>query len=192
MINLDLYPILCDNRELLKETSKDDSDPSDIQYMTSSDLEVINFDLVKTSYTNKLGLSEEAATSADAIVQLKNGISFIEFKNGKVNNRNIKDKARDTLLIFLDIIGENITFSRSNIDFIVVYNLAKNPMPNQVKKGQLQETPSRVSIADHFMAKAKKELIRFDLEKYEKLYFRKIHTYSKEKFEEYLAASRFG
>ena len=146
MIKLELYPILSDNRESLRETSKDDSDPNDIQYMTSSETEVVNFDLVKRHYVNGFGLSEDAITSVDAIVPLEDRILFVEFKNGQVNNRNIKDKARDSLLVFLEIIGENIAFSRSNIDFIVVYNLEKNPLPRQVQKGQLQETPSRVSI----------------------------------------------
>ncbi len=144
MIKLELYPILLDNRESLRETSKDDSDPNDIQYMTSSETEVVNFDLVKRHYVNGFGLSEDAITSVDAIVPLEDRILFVEFKNGQVNNRNIKDKARDSLLVFLEIIGENIAFSRSNIDFIVVYNLEKNPLPRQVQKGQLQETPSRV------------------------------------------------
>lgn len=192
MINLELYPILLDNRESLRETSKDDSDPNDIQYMASSETEVVNFDLVKRRYVNGFGLSEDAITSVDAIVPLEDRVLFVEFKNGQVNNRNIKDKARDSLLVFLEIIGENIAFSRSNIDFIVVYNLEKNPLPRQVQKGQLQETPSRVSIADHFMGKAGKEFIRFDLERYERLYYRNIHTYSKEKFEEYLQTLKLG
>ena len=123
MINVDLYPILNDNIESLKETSKDDSDTNNIQYMTTSEIAVVNFDLVKRSYVNGFGLSEEVATSVDAIVPMKDGILFVEFKNGKVNNRNIKDKARDSLLIFLEIIGKNITFSRSNIDFVVIYNI---------------------------------------------------------------------
>ena len=192
MINLELYPILLDNRESLRETSKDDSDPNDIQYMTSSETEVVNFDLVKRRYVNGLGLSEDAITSVDAIVPLEDRILFVEFKNGRVNNRNIKDKARDSLLVFLGIIGGDITFSRSNIDFVVVYNLEKNPLPKQAEKGQLQETPSRVSIANHFMEKAKKEFICFDLERYERIYYRNIHTYSKERFEEYLQTLRLG
>lgn len=192
MIDLALYPILRENRESLKNTSKDDSDPNDIQYMTFSEMNVINFDLVKRYYVNGLNLSENAITSVDAVVQIENKILFVEFKNGGVNNRNIKDKARDSLLVFLGIIGKDITFSRSNIDFIVVYNLQKNPLPKQVRKGQLQETPSKVDIADYFMKKGGKEFIRFDLERYEKLYFRKIHTYSKEKFEEYLQELNLG
>ena len=159
MINLELYPILLDNRKSLRETSKDTSDPNDIQYMTSLETEVVNFDLAKRHYANGFGLSEEVVTSVDAIVPFENGILFVEFKNGKVNNREIKDKARDSLLIFLEIIGEDLAFSRGNIDFVVVYNLEKNPLPRQVQRGQLQETPSRVSIANHFMEKAKKDSI---------------------------------
>lgn len=192
MMDLESYPILRDNRKSLRETSRDDSDPKNIQYMTSSEASVVNFDLVKRSYANGLGLSEEAMTSVDAILPLADRIVFVEFKNGKVNNRGIKDKARDSLLVFLDIIGENITFSRSNIDFVVVYNLEKNPLPKQVQKGKLQETPSRISIADHFMEKADEELIRFDLERYERLYFRSVHTYSKERFEAYLQTLKLG
>jgi len=112
MIKLELYPILLDNRESLRETSKDDSDPNDIQYMTSSETEVVNFDLVKRHYVNGFGLSEDAITSVDAIVPLEDRILFVEFKNGQVNNRNIKDKARDSLLVFLEIIGENSFFSQ--------------------------------------------------------------------------------
>lgn len=192
MIDVESYPIFWDNRESLKETSKDNSDPNDIQYMTSSETLVVNFDLVKRYYVNGLGLSEEKITSVDAIVPLENRILFVEFKNGKVNNRNVKDKLRDSLLVFLDIIGENIDFSRSNIDLIVVYNLEKNPLPKQDQKGQLQEAPSRVSIADYVMGKARKELIRFDLERYERLYFRNIHTYPKERFDEYWKNLRLG
>lgn len=186
MIDLDLYPILYKNRDSLKETSRDTSVPEAIEYMTSSELDVINFDLVKRAYANDLNLSEEVAASVDAVVPLMDGILFVEFKNGKVKNREIKNKVRDSLLIFLGIIGESIEYSRKNIDFIVVYNSEKNPLPNQYKKGQPQETPSRVFIAEHFMKKANEELILFDLERYKKLYFRNIHTYSKKQFEEYM------
>lgn len=185
MMDFNLYPIFYDNMASLKETSKDDSDPNNIQYMTSSEAEVVNFDLVKRKYANGLGLSEEVATSVDAVISFSDGVLFVEFKNGKVNNRDIKDKVRDSLLIFLEIIKNDIDFSRNNIDFVLVYNIEKNALPNQLKKGEPQETPSRVFIADYFAKKAKREFIRFDLEKYEGLYFRNIHTYSKERFEEY-------
>ena len=54
MIDLESYSILQSNRVSLKETSKDDSTPNDIQYMTYSEAEVVNFDLVKRCYANKI------------------------------------------------------------------------------------------------------------------------------------------
>ena len=56
MINLDSYPIFRDNKDSLKNTSKDDGNPNDIQYMTNSEAKVVNFDMVKRSYANKLGI----------------------------------------------------------------------------------------------------------------------------------------
>lgn len=187
MMDFDSYNIFVKNKKTLKETSKDDSDTANIQYMTESELEVVDFDMVKRDYLNTLGLSENNAASVDAVVQFEDHIAFIEFKNGKVNNRNIKDKARDSLLIFSDITEKSISYTRDKADFIVVYNTEKNPLPNQLKKAVLQESPSRIAIARHFMDKAQKELILFDLERYEKLYFRKVHTYSAEMFEKYLS-----
>lgn len=186
MIDLNSYEIFSESRQSLKETSKDDSNSQDIQYMTTSEMEVINFDLVKMKYANALDLSEESATSVDAILPFRDGIIFLEFKNGIVNNRNIKDKARDSLLIFLGIIKKSIEYSRRYIDFVVVYNAEKNPLSSQEKKRRLQETPSRVSIATCLMKKAGEEFIRFDLERYKTLYYRNIHTYTKDNFDRYL------
>ena len=186
MIDLNSYEIFSESTQSLKETSKDDSNSQDIQYMTSSEREVINFDLVKRKYANTLDMSEESATSVDAILPFRDRIIFLEFKNGIVNNRNIKDKARDSLLIFLDIIQKSIEYSRRYIDFVVVYNAEKNPVSSQEKKRRLQETPSRVSIATCLMNKAGEEFIRFDLERYKTLYYRNIHTYTKENFDSYL------
>ena len=171
MINLEVYDIFEENKTTFKETSKDDSDASQIQYMTESERRVIDFDAVKTCYANRLGCTEETAASADALTVLKNRITFVEFKNGKVNNRNVKDKLRDSLLIFCDIVGKTITYTRENIDFMVVYNLEKNPLPNQMKKGKMQESPSRIAIGEYFSAKAKEDFILFDLGRYEKIYF---------------------
>lgn len=189
MLKLDCFPIFADHKTTLMETSRDDSGVAEIKYMTSSDRDAVNFDLVKRSYANALGLSEESAASVDALVQFADYIAFIEFKNGKVNNRKVKDKARDTLLIFFGITGETIAYSRENIDLIVVYNPEKNPLPRHLQKGRLQETPSRIKIAKHFAARAGGSIILFDLEKYKKLYFRDVRTYSKEEFESYLMSA---
>ncbi len=186
MIDLNSFPIFTENKATLKEISKDDSDYKNIRYMTELLKEAVSFDLVKRHYVNGLGLSEEVAASVDAVVQIGETVVFIEFKNGKVNNRNVKDKIRDSLLIFNDITGKNIAYTREKVELVVVYNCEKNPLPNQLKKGKTQESPSRTAISDYFTAKGQKELILFDLERYENLYFGRVHTYSPERFEAYL------
>lgn len=189
MMDLDAYPIFRDHKSTLRELSKDDHDPENIQYMTDSQAEAVAFDDVKTQYANDLGLSEESAASVDALISLADGVWFIEFKNGAVNKRQVKDKARDSLLLFLDTIGKTIAFSRENMDLIVVYNLERNPLPHQAQRGQPQESPSRLAIAEHFLERGGEELIRFDLGRYRRLYFRDVHTYSGEQFEAYRRAA---
>lgn len=106
MINLELYPILLDNRESLRETSKDDSDPNDIQYMTSSETEVVNFDLIKRRYVNGFGLSEDAITSVDAIVPLEDRILFVEFKTDRLIIATLGIKRETAYWFFLRLLGK--------------------------------------------------------------------------------------
>ena len=122
MMEYNLYETFREHISTLKECSKDHSDPGCIKFMTESQLEAINFDTVKTKYANDLVLSEECAASVDALLETDENIAFVEFKNGQVNNRNIKDKIRDSLLLFCDLTKQTISDTRKNLDFIVVYN----------------------------------------------------------------------
>ena len=186
-MNLDDYKIFANNKNTLKELSKDNSVQDNIQYMTESFKEAVDFDKVKSVYVNTLGRSEDNAASVDALLFLPENVVFIEFKNGKVNNRNIKDKIRDSLLLFCDITEKNISVTRQEAEFILVYNLEKNPLPNQLKKEVIQPSSSRVDIAKYISKKGGKEFILFDLERYQGLYFKKVHTYSKQEFEDFLS-----
>ena len=103
-------------------------------------------------------LSEECAASVDALLETDENIAFVEFKNGKVNNRNIKDKIRDSLLLFCDLTKQTISDTRKNLDFIVVYNEEKNPLPNQFKKQAVSDAPSRIAIGKYFLGKGNEEL----------------------------------
>lgn len=169
-------------KSTLKEASKDNSDKDNIVFMTESDLEVISFDAIKTKYANALNLSEDVAHSVDALLvkeqNLDNDIFFIEFKNGKVDGkikRNIANKVRDSLLIYNDIQTVSISDLRKHAVLILVYNESKNI-----------EGHHRDYIAQSVMSFAKEELIRFDLERFKHLYFREVHTYTENQFEEFL------
>ena len=135
MISLNDYELFRTQKSL-KELSIDDSDADNIQYMTNSQLSAVDFDIAKRTYVNSLGLSEEQADSVDALLQTNDSIAFIEFKNGKMNNekRKVKDKIKDSLLLFSAITGKTISYTRQKADFVLVYNVEKNPLPNQLKK----------------------------------------------------------
>lgn len=53
--------------------------------------------------------------------------TIIEFKNGdmKSEKRRVKDKIRDSLLLFCDITEMRIAETRKAMDFILVYNIEK-------------------------------------------------------------------
>ena len=176
--------IFSDNLSTLKKTSVDKNGTERI-YMTQSELPVFNFDKVKDAYVADLHLAT-VPSSNDALYADKDGkYCFIEFKNGRMTGKKVYEvqkKIYDSLLIFNDILGVGISYCRENVDYILVYNEEKNPEDN--KKPKRGMTPSLVAIADHFTKKAGKHFIRFDLEPFEKLYFRNVYTYTENEFEE--------
>ena len=172
MINVNDYDILKNNRKSLKELSKDTANS---EYMTESSLDAIDFDTVKESYTRKLGIALNSAFSVDAILCKDNKIIFIEFKNGfmeKATIKNVHDKVRDSLLLFNAITNINIDTTQKEAKFILVYNERKNN--------------SKKNITNSIMKKAKKEMILFGLQRFETLYFKDVHTYTKQEFKQYI------
>lgn len=180
MIDVYAYDILTNNRATLKELSKDTSGDK-VVYMTESSIDAIDFDHVKTEYTNRLKLSEESASSVDALACIGSNCVFVEFKNGNMQSekRKVKNKVRDSLLVLCDIIKRDISFTRENMSFILVYNKEKNTHPHN--------TNSRCAISEHIMKQANIEEIRFGLDIFQTLYFKEVHTYNEDEFEAYLS-----
>ena len=95
-------------------------DSSSNESMVESSKYIINFDSVKTKYLNSLNRSEECSASVDALGRDDNGfLYFIEFKNGDIDNDNIRHKITESLLIFHDITHSSIIDTRKNADFIL-------------------------------------------------------------------------
>ena len=188
MINLDDHDLFRDNKNTLKELSKDD--PRDgvtvPKYMTESALNAVDFDMVKRRYTNAHGHSENHANSVDAISHTDDEVVFIEFKNGNVVNREIRDKIRDSLLMFCDITETTVSYTRQYVDFMLVYNEDNHPLPNQMTKGLVQNSPARLSIAQKLAKLGKQDFIRFELGRFKGLYFKNVHTYTQEQFEAFI------
>lgn len=134
--------------------------------MTGSQVMVINFDAVKEAYFKSFGVAM-FTNSVDALVLQNNGrLAFIEFKNGKVENekRNIRLKIKSSLLIFCDIMNQSVDFTRENLDFYLIYNH--------------ENDSEKEKISNIIINKAKKEIIRFGLSRYNKVFFNNVHTYS--------------
>lgn len=173
MIKIEDYEILSSSKSTLKATSKDDESG---EFMTQSEIEVIDFDKVKEKYQRKIK-SDGTPSSNDALFICEDKIYFIEFKNGVVNQRNVRLKMFDSLWMFTDIIEQKISFIRTNVKYILVYNKAKNPSKTQSSSASRQ-------IKRHVMKKANDRLVDFGLKSFEKLYINELYTYTEEEFEE--------
>ena len=75
MIDIELEPILNNHKDSLEHMSLDSDRHESV---TNSQKIGINFDDVKTEYTNTLGLSEEVAASVDSLVQLPSNLAFLD------------------------------------------------------------------------------------------------------------------
>lgn len=178
-------PIFKKNMSTFKETSYD-KDGEKPGYMTDSQIQVINFDKVKDGYIKNLALSNTPCSNDALYFGKDNKIFFVEFKNGVLDERprrnfNICKKIYDSLLIFNDIVNKNISFCRENLYFILVYNENKNK--REACKTE-QEESSKAIISKKIHKKAKKKFIRFGLDRFEKLYFKEVFTYTESEFED--------
>ena len=143
--------------------------------MCESDLQVINFDKVKTSYCNQRGLTEEKAHSVDAIVNGPDDYTcMIEFKNGKIKNarENVQLKLRDSILILCDLCHCNISNTRENLIFVLVYNDERSNLGWETKRYIGMKTLSTGPVKFWDLGKAEGFLVR------------KVMVLSKEQFSE--------
>lgn len=168
--------------ELPTDTLKNlslDSSSGTRQFMTNSQIEAIDFDFVKRNYINSLNCSEDKACSVDGIIDNENNKLFIEFKNGKIEakqKRGIKNKAKDSLLMYGDIKDKTLEYFRDNYTFILVYNGKKNRTHSQ----------SMNNIHSNLYSRSNEQEIRFGLDSLDKVFFKNVCTYNESEFEEFL------
>jgi hypothetical protein len=170
MIGIENIKIFENHKTTLKKASED-SHGGARMFMTDSLVDVINFDAVKDEYVRNLKVSETPKSNDVLFFHDDGDIYFIEFKNGKIDRKQaceIRLKIFDSLLIFTDIISKGVSFTREELNYILVYNEEKNP----------KEAPGK-----HFSKKGNKEFISFDLARFKRLYFKNVFTYTEKKFE---------
>jgi hypothetical protein len=146
----------------LKDTSLDSYNSA---YMTESQIKVINFDNF-TGFIAKVLHPQETPTSCDALMFCDEAFFLIEFKNGKIEGdekkSEIKIKILESLLLFLGEFYKTVDYTRENLIFILVYN------ENKFKERYLEKG---------------KDLENFiGIRRFEKIYFKEVYAYSKNKF----------
>ncbi|MDR0704694.1 MAG: hypothetical protein LBF88_06850 [Planctomycetaceae bacterium] len=96
---------------------------------------------------------------------------MIEFKNGQMNKskiHEIRGKIFESLLLLTDELGVTINYTRNNLTFILVYN--------DLAQG-------RHAIASALSRKSKINDILFGLDRFERVYFKKVFTMNEGEFE---------
>jgi hypothetical protein len=149
--------------------------------MTDSQEKAVNFDKFIEYYKTNNFIDKERLngmpTSCDALYLSKSQeLSLIEFKNGKImakKNYEIMLKALESLLILLEKLDETIKFARAHLTFILVYNY------NNEKTGF-------EAIQNDVSSFAKERIVLFGLNRFKKLHFKEVYTYTIEEFNEYL------
>lgn len=186
MIKAEDFEIFKENISNLKETSKDNHDGT-VLYMTNSTLEAINFDGVKDKYIEKMNLRENPRSNDALFFDPSGKLVFIEFKNGYMNRKkrfDVRGKIYDSLLIFTDITGTDIGYTRDNMDYILVYNQEKNPDDSiEEPERYIQESSSRDVISESVMALAGERQIKYGLERFKKYCIKDVYTYTTDEFQ---------
>lgn len=182
MIDINDYEIFCANMSTLKKTSKDDANN---EYMTECKKTVVNFDDVVKNYCKEKKIS--SVDSNDAMYLSDSGnVTFIEFKNGYLDNKTrhkLLKKIYDSLLIFNDITGKNISYTKEFISYILVYNEKKNcGHTNQKSKYCVSE--SRDMIDKTLLEYGDEKYIKSGLEFLKGYCFKEVDTYTESEFEE--------
>lgn len=176
-INIDTYECFRCNCDSLQKISKDDSGGK-IQYMTNCQVQMVDFDKVKTAYMNKNHMTEESAKSVDALYQSGENVYMIEFKNGDFSPSEIKEKCLDSVLIFNSITGKQLEYDRKYLKFILVYNPEAKKMSSKEKKEY------------HLALRAKSDYRPFNLKHLYNFIFSDVILLDKNEFEEKFIAKK--
>lgn len=200
MVNLNDSLIFLRNLTTLEQTSCNSAQKGKRRYMTESQKVVINFDDVTKEYVKTFSRSR-TPSSIDALLQVKEKVFFIEFKDGVIDKKDIYEiwkKIYDSLLLYCDITKEHISGTKKYMTFILVYNGTVNKQCSQLissataslilNPDEVQVAPSRMKYMSAIAQNAtQKNVDYFKLrEEFEGIYFCEVLTYEKNIFSDAL------
>lgn len=186
-----------DISNLFSDFSKTSYDDNGGEIFIDSNDKCIDFDKVKEYYFKKHNTKHQIIHerknhgskyiymreySSNDAVKVFNGMDyFIEFKNqDKPKMSKMYGKIKDSLLIYMDIFDENLSYARENLGYILVYN------PNKVTndKSGLGQYKEYDEIQNKIKALAKEKVDKFGLKSnLEEFYFKDVIVLSKNEFE---------
>lgn len=186
-----------DISNLFSDFSKTSYDDNGGEIFIDSNDKCIDFDKVKEYYFKKHNTKHQLIhesnnyenkyyymreySSNDAVKVFNDMDYFIEFKNqNKPKINKIYSKIKDSLLIYMDIFDENLSYTRENLGYILVYN----PNKDKNDKSGLDQYEEYDKLQNKFKSLAKEKVDKFGL-KYnlEDFYFKDVIVLSKNEFE---------
>lgn len=142
------------------------------EILIESNIRGINFDLLTKYYFDHKN-SYANSPSNDSVLNYKGKDYFVEFKDSKGKNikkRDLYEKIRSSMLVYLDITNERISSVKENVGYILVYNPYKdNPDDSSIKRinnilGQYAypyETKDKYNIKSNYEGLYFKEVLFF-------------------------------
>lgn len=159
----------------LKDTSFDSANN---QYLSQSSYPAVDFDAVKDDVCT--GFFNFRSNDALLIPQ-NNGEKyvFVEFKNGCITSQieceKIRSKIAESVLLFHDILQVAISFDKSEVVYILVYNKSRN------QNFERQRSSSRSRIARHVAHLARASFLINGFDRYTKI-FKQVYTINEDEF----------
>jgi hypothetical protein len=140
-------------------------------FMTSCQKEIVNFDKFKEYIAAKYAPDGSPSSCDGLYMRADNEWYLIEFKNGKIDEKEIfkiRRKIFESLLLLLEKLDKTIAFSRENLTFVLVYN----------------KMIARIEIAKSLDNLSKKHDYSFTvLNNLKKLYLKEVFFWKKDEFE---------
>lgn len=183
-----------DISNLFSDFSKTSYDDNGGEIFIDSNDRCIDFDKVKEYYFKKHNTKHQIIHerknhgskyiylkeySSNDAVKVFNGMDyFIEFKNqDKPKMSKIYGKIKDSLLIYMDIFDENLSYTRENLGYILVYN----PKKDINDKSGLGQYKVFDKFQDKIKALAEERVDKFGLKSnLEEFYFKDVIVLSKD------------
>lgn len=176
MINMS-HALLQSHLSTFKETSYD---ANNHQYMTNSEIQVVNFDDFKNEYCSLHGWSNSGFRSTDALWIVSGKLYLVEFKNGNIftcqgkicdlTSEEIRTKINESIIILSDAFTQCVSDFRNDATFILVYNDSK----------------FRSRIHDFVTQRSGVPLIRFGMNRYKGTLFHDVKTLNESEFSSFI------